>query len=108
MAAAETTSGATTEVTSLLPGVHEAAGARFREGDAMPAWPRHYGDPAGEYRAAVEGGAMLDRTHRARWRVGGRDPARMLNGIVTNTRSEERRGGTECRALCRSRWAPCP
>jgi len=85
MVTAEANSEATSEVTSLLPGVHEAAGARFREGDASPAWPRHYGDPAGEYRAAVDSCAVLDRTYRVRWKLGGRDPARMLDGMVTNT-----------------------
>ncbi|MDX1568107.1 MAG: glycine cleavage T C-terminal barrel domain-containing protein [Longimicrobiales bacterium] len=73
------------EATSLLPGIHERAGARFREGEASPAWPRHYGDPSAEYRAAVDSCAVVDRTHRNRWKIGGRDPARMLNGIVTNT-----------------------
>ncbi|MFP3948303.1 MAG: hypothetical protein ACLFWG_06195, partial [Longimicrobiales bacterium] len=71
--------------TSLLPGIHERAGARFREGEASAAWPRHYGDPSAEYRAAVDSCAVIDRTHRHRWKVVGRDPARMLNGIMTNT-----------------------
>ena len=63
---------------------HEAAGARFQELRGVER-PRHYGDPAAEYRAAVEAAGVVDRSHRARWRVVGRDPARMLDGIVTNT-----------------------
>ena len=38
-----------------------------------------------EYRAAVEGLAVFDRGGRARWRVSGRAPRQMLNGILTGT-----------------------
>jgi tRNA-modifying protein YgfZ len=38
-----------------------------------------------EYRAAVEGLAVFDRSGRARWRVSGRAPRQMLNGILTGT-----------------------
>lgn len=71
--------------TSLLGEVHEGAGARFQEGAGEVALPRHYGDPASEYEAAMRSCAVTDRSHRARWRLEGRDPARMLDGIVTNT-----------------------
>lgn len=46
--------------------------------------PRHYGDPRAEYRAATEEVALLDLSDRARWVVEGRDPARMMDGILTN------------------------
>lgn len=44
---------------------------------------RHYGDPAGEWQAAIAGAAMRDRSHRRRWWVQGRQPAAMLQGVVT-------------------------
>lgn len=62
---------------------HEAAGARFQELRGVEV-PRHYGDPRAEYRVAVEKSAVIDRSHRGRWRMTGRDPARMLDGLVTN------------------------
>lgn len=46
--------------------------------------PRHHGDPRAEYRAATEDVALLDLSERARWVVEGRDPARMMDGILTN------------------------
>lgn len=45
---------------------------------------RHYGDPAAEYGAAVEGCGVVRRDDRRLLRVHGRAPARMLNGILTN------------------------
>ena len=45
---------------------------------------RHYGDPAGEYRAAVEGCGVVAREDRRLLRVYGRAPVQMLNGIVTS------------------------
>lgn len=44
---------------------------------------RHYGDPAAEYRAATEGVAVRDRSHRRQWAFTGRQPLEMLSGIVT-------------------------
>lgn len=44
---------------------------------------RHHGDPAAEWRAATTGAAVRDRSHRRRWWVQGRQPAGMLQGIVT-------------------------
>ncbi|MDF2697787.1 MAG: putative Aminomethyltransferase [Labilithrix sp.] len=43
---------------------------------------RHFGDPAGEYAAAVDGVALFDRSHRTRLAVRGRSPAKMLSGIL--------------------------
>lgn len=45
---------------------------------------RHYGDPAAEYRAAVEGCGMVVRGDRRLLRVHGRAPVQMLDGIVTS------------------------
>lgn len=46
---------------------------------------RHLGDPAGEYRAAMVGLAVFDRSHRVRMTVSGRAPRQMLDGILTGT-----------------------
>ncbi|MDE2804736.1 MAG: hypothetical protein OXN18_06265 [Gemmatimonadota bacterium] len=54
--------------------------ARGRE----PRPRRHYGDPAGEYRVAVEGCGLVIRDDRRLVRVHGRAPAQMLDGIVTS------------------------
>ena len=43
----------------------------------------HYGDPAGEYRAARKGLAIRDRSHRARLLVAGGDPIAALQGVLT-------------------------
>lgn len=45
---------------------------------------RHYGDPAAEYRAAVEGCGVVVRGDRRLLRVHGRAPVQMLDGIVTS------------------------
>ena len=44
---------------------------------------KHYGDPAAEYRAAREGLAIRDRSHRARLLVRGRAPISALQGVLT-------------------------
>jgi folate-binding protein YgfZ len=44
---------------------------------------RHFGDPATEYLSATRAAAVFDRSHRARMHVAGREPARMLEGILT-------------------------
>ena len=49
-----------------------------------PAARRHYGDPAGEYRTAVEGCGVVVREDRRLVRVHGRAPVQMLDGIVTS------------------------
>lgn len=46
---------------------------------------RHHGDPEAEYRAAVEGVAVRDRSHRPQWAFTGRQPLEMLSGIVTGS-----------------------
>ena len=45
---------------------------------------RHYGDPAAEYRAAVDGCGVVVRGDRRLLRVSGRAPVQMLNGILTS------------------------
>ncbi|HIA74384.1 MAG TPA: aminomethyl transferase family protein [Gemmatimonadetes bacterium] len=44
---------------------------------------RHFGDPAAEYKAATEGLAIFDRSHRGRLVITGQAPGRMLGGILT-------------------------
>lgn len=52
-------------------------------GDAGPA-PRNYGDPEAEYAAAREDAVIVRRTDRSFIRVFGRDPQRMVQGLVSN------------------------
>lgn len=67
---------------SFLSDLQREAGARFQElrGASVA---RHFGDPAAEYEAARSGLAVVDRSHRARIRIAGRDPRRMLDGLLT-------------------------
>jgi folate-binding protein YgfZ len=53
----------------------EVAGARL---------PRHYGDPPAEYHAAREAVGVADRSDLAHVRLWGKEPARMLHGLITN------------------------
>jgi aminomethyltransferase len=46
--------------------------------------PRHYGDPAAEYRAAREGAGLALRSHEGRLRVLGRDRLDLLQRLSTN------------------------
>jgi folate-binding protein YgfZ len=50
----------------------------------MTAPVRHPGDPVSAYNAATTGAAFLLRDDRATLRVYGRDPLRIMQGIVTN------------------------
>lgn len=69
--------------TSPLRSYHEALGARFVS-VAGRELVRNYGDPAGEY-AAVRGGVgVVDRWDRAQVRMHGRDPLKMVQGLITN------------------------
>ena len=68
--------------------LHEDAGATWGsvpagDGSAIPV-PRNYGDPAGEYAAARGGAVLVDRPDRGVLRVFGRDPVRMVHGLVSN------------------------
>ncbi len=44
----------------------------------------HYGDPAGEYEAVRSRVGVARRTDIARFRLWGRDPVRMVQGLITN------------------------
>ncbi len=75
--------------------IHEAAGALFGHVAGVEL-PRHYGDPSGEYRAAVEAVGVVDRSHRGRLIVSGKAPVQMLNGVLTGrmpAEQVERPGG---------------
>lgn len=67
----------------FLHDAHAAADATFAE---VHGWtvPRHYGDPGGEYRAAVQDLGVADRSHRGRVGVTGRQPVEMIHSLVTN------------------------
>jgi folate-binding protein YgfZ len=45
---------------------------------------RHYGDPEAEYRAVREGAGLAERGDRARIRLWGKDPVKMIQGLITN------------------------
>jgi folate-binding protein YgfZ len=72
----------TTEAHALRPLLQEA-GAAFGEVAGREV-ARHYGDGAAEYRAVRDGAGMADRADRARFRLWGKDPARMVHGLVSN------------------------
>lgn len=61
----------------------EVEGAVFGE-RAGQAVARHFGESAAEYRAVREGAGVALRSDRARFRLWGKDPARMLHGLVSN------------------------
>ena len=46
--------------------------------------PRNFGDPAAEYDAVRQRGGVLQRTDRTILRMHGRDPMRIIQGIITN------------------------
>lgn len=46
--------------------------------------PRHFGEPALEYRAALDGAALFERAERTQLVMRGRDPLKMLQGLLTN------------------------
>jgi folate-binding protein YgfZ len=60
---------------------HVSRGARI---DEHTVTARNYGDPAAEYDAARNGVALIDRADRAIVRVHGRDPVRMMQGLISN------------------------
>ena len=77
------------DTTTAAPAPHalrpllEAAGATFGQVAGMEV-ARHFGDGAAEYRAVRESTGMVDRADRARFRLWGKDPARMVHGLITN------------------------
>jgi len=58
-------------------------GARFGEAAGREV-VRHYGDPEREYAAARSDAVVVDRADRAVVRMYGRDPVRMIQGLVSN------------------------
>ncbi|HEX6041840.1 aminomethyltransferase family protein [Longimicrobium sp.] len=67
---------------ALRPLLQEA-GAAFGEVAGREV-ARHYGDGAAEYRAVRESAGIADRADRARFRLWGKDPARMVHGLISN------------------------
>ncbi|WP_420126506.1 aminomethyltransferase family protein [Longimicrobium sp.] len=61
----------------------EQAGAAFGE-VAGHQVARHYGDGAAEYGAVRASAGVAERADRARFRLWGKDPARMMHGLITN------------------------
>jgi folate-binding protein YgfZ len=68
---------------SELHALQRADGAVFGE-VAGHSVARHYGDPQTEYQAAREGCAVAVRADRALVRLWGKDPVRMIQGLITN------------------------
>jgi folate-binding protein YgfZ len=66
-----------------LRAAQEEAGAAFGEVAGRPV-ARHYGDGAAEYRAVREAAGVAVRNERAHVRLWGKDPVRMMHGLVTN------------------------
>lgn len=69
---------------SALLAPAQAAGGRVGDYHGLRL-VRHFGDAASEYAAATSAAAVFDRSHRARILVAGREPVRMLEGILTGT-----------------------
>jgi folate-binding protein YgfZ len=71
----------------------EEAGATWAEVAGRPV-VRHYGDSAAEYRAVREAAGVAVRSDLVLLRMWGRDPVKMLNGLITNdlTRVEPGQG----------------
>lgn len=82
-----------------LQAMHERAGARMVEIAPGVVAPRNYGDPAAEYAAAQNGAIVVDRPDRLVLRVHGRDPVRMLHGLVTNDVAGTAEGGSVYAAM---------
>jgi len=70
---------------NTLKARQEALGATFG-GDGSV---EHFGDWRGEYSAVRVGAGFAERTDRALLRMWGRDPVRMLNGLITNQLSPD-------------------
>lgn len=68
---------------SPLQHLHESLGARFGEVGGRVV-PRNYGDPAEEYATVRHAAGAVERSDRALVRLFGRDPVRMIQGLVTN------------------------
>jgi folate-binding protein YgfZ len=80
---AATTADPPAPTDSPLREAQEARGAVWTE-VAGRRVARHYGDQAAEYAAVRQAAGIAERGDRARIRLWGKDPARMLHGLVTN------------------------
>jgi folate-binding protein YgfZ len=83
MAETAETTGEAGAADSPLRAEEEALGAAFAE-VAGRRVPLHYGDAAAEYRAVREAAGVADRADRAQIRLWGRDPVKMVQGLLTN------------------------
>lgn len=70
-------------ITAALEAALSAAGARTTS-VAGRAVARHFGDPAAEYRAVRRAAAVAVRSDLVPFRMSGRDPVKMLHGLLTN------------------------
>jgi folate-binding protein YgfZ len=61
----------------------ESAGAVFGQVAGRDV-ARHFGDGMAEYRAIRGSAGIAERGDRARFRLWGKDPARMIHGLITN------------------------
>lgn len=68
---------------SPLRALQDAAGAAWAE-VAGRRVARHYGDALAEYRAVRAAAGLAERGDRARIRLWGKDPVKMVHGLVTN------------------------
>lgn len=66
-----------------LDALHRSLGARLAP-LAGASVPRHYGAPAEEYAATREAAGVVDRSERTLLRLHGRDPLRMIQGVISN------------------------
>ncbi len=80
---AETMSETSVAADSPLRVEAEALGAAFTE-VAGRRVPLHFGDAAAEYRAVRGAAGVADRADRAQIRLWGRDPVKMVQGLLTN------------------------
>jgi len=85
-------------LSGLRRSLHDDEGATWgtvpAEDGAAVAVPRNYGDPAGEYAAAREAAIVVDRPDRGVLRVFGRDPVKMVHGLVSNDVAALEPGGS--------------
>lgn len=63
--------------------VQDALGAVWGEAGGHPV-VRHYGDSPAEYQVVRTAAGLADRLDRARIRLWGKDPVRMVQGLITN------------------------
>src|SRR5262245_22772594 len=77
---------------------HLVAGGAVHADDRGVVLPRHFGDPEGEYRALVEGVALVDLGFRTFVRAAGPDRATFLQGMLTND-VERLAPGAGCAAM---------